>query len=100
VVAATAIEPRVGGSSRTARAPHEHRDDPVPARRDCVRRTATIVVPRASLLALTSLATAPEGGGSEVPMQIRRSLSAKIRKWLGLGKRPTKAPYGAGAWGR
>jgi hypothetical protein len=35
-------------------------------------------------------------------MQIARSLSARIRKWLGglLGKRPAKAPYGAGAWGR
>jgi len=34
-------------------------------------------------------------------MQITRSWSARIRKWLGLlGKRPAKAPYGAGAWGR
>jgi hypothetical protein len=34
-------------------------------------------------------------------MQITRSLSARIRKWLGLlGKRPAKSPYGAGAWGR
>jgi hypothetical protein len=42
-----------------------------------------------------------EGGGSEVPMQITRSLSARIRKWLGLpGKRPATVPYGAGAWGR
>lgn len=42
-----------------------------------------------------------EGGGSEVLMQVMRSLSARIRKWLGrLGKRPAKAPYGAGAWGR
>jgi len=43
-----------------------------------------------------------EGGGSEVLMQVTRSVSARIRKWLGqLGKRlPAKAPYGAGAWGR
>jgi hypothetical protein len=43
-----------------------------------------------------------KGGGSEVLMQVTRSLSARIRKWLGqLGKRPpAKAPYGAGAWGR
>jgi hypothetical protein len=43
-----------------------------------------------------------EGGGSEVLMQIAHSLSARIRKWLGglLGKRPARAPYGAGAWGR
>ena len=42
-----------------------------------------------------------EGGGSEVLMQVARSVSARIRKWLGLlGKRPAKAPYGAGAWGR
>ena len=42
-----------------------------------------------------------EGGGSEVLMQVMRSLSARIRKWLGLlGKKPAKVPYGAGAWGR
>jgi len=42
-----------------------------------------------------------EGGGSEVLMQVTRSLSARIRKWLGLlGRRPAKVPYGAGAWGR
>jgi hypothetical protein len=42
-----------------------------------------------------------EGGGSEVLMQVTRSLSARIRKWLGLlGKGPAKVPYGAGAWGR
>jgi hypothetical protein len=51
--------------------------------------------------ALSSLATAPRGGGSEVLMQVTRSLSARIRKWLGLlGKKPAKVPYGAGAWGR
>jgi hypothetical protein len=34
-------------------------------------------------------------------MQVTHSLSARIRKWLGLlGKRPAKAPYGAGASGR
>jgi hypothetical protein len=42
-----------------------------------------------------------EGGGSEVLMQVTRSLSARIRKWLGrFGKRPASEPYGAGAWGR
>jgi len=42
-----------------------------------------------------------EGGGSEVLMQVTRSLSARIRTWSGLlGKRPAKVPYGAGAWGR
>ena len=42
-----------------------------------------------------------EGGGSEVLMQVTRSLSARIRKWLGLlGRKPAKTPYGAGAWGR
>jgi hypothetical protein len=42
-----------------------------------------------------------EGGGNEVLMQITRSVSAKIRKWLGLlGKRSAKTPYGAGAAGR
>ena len=43
-----------------------------------------------------------EGGGSEVLMQVTRSVSARIRKWLGLlGKRPAaKVPFGAGAWGR
>jgi hypothetical protein len=56
------------------------------------------VVPESLFSPLTSLATAPEGGGSEVTMQVRRSLSAKIRKLLGLGKRPIKAPYGPGAW--
>jgi hypothetical protein len=31
-------------------------------------------------------------------MQITLSVSARIRKWLGLlGKRPAKVPYGAGA---
>jgi hypothetical protein len=34
-------------------------------------------------------------------MQVTRSLSARIRKWLGLlGKRPATVPFGAGAWGR
>jgi hypothetical protein len=43
-----------------------------------------------------------EGGGREVLMNVTHSVSARIRKWLGLlGKRPAaKAPYGAGAWGR
>jgi hypothetical protein len=43
-----------------------------------------------------------EGGGSEVLMQVTRSLSARIRTWLGgvFGKRRAKTPYGAGAWGR
>jgi hypothetical protein len=40
-----------------------------------------------------------EGGGSEVLMQVTRSLSARIRSWLGrFGKRPARQPYGAGAW--
>jgi hypothetical protein len=30
-------------------------------------------------------------------MQILRSLAAKIRKWLGFGKKPVHAPYGIGA---
>ena len=43
-----------------------------------------------------------EGGGSEVLMQVTRSLSARIRRWLEglLGKKPAKMPYGAGALGR
>jgi len=42
-----------------------------------------------------------EGGGSEVLMQVARSLSARIRKWLGqLRRSPAKSPHGAGAWGR
>jgi len=42
-----------------------------------------------------------EGGGSEVLMQVTRSLSARIRKWLGhLRRSPAKSPHGAGAWGR
>jgi hypothetical protein len=42
-----------------------------------------------------------EGGESEVLMQVTRSLAARIRKWLGaLGRKPSKLPYGAGAWGR
>ena len=37
----------------------------------------------------------------EVLMQVTRSVSAKIRRWLGLlGKRRANVPYGAGAWGR
>ena len=44
---------------------------------------------------------APRAGGREVLMQVTRSVSARIRKWLGLlGKRPAKVPYGAGAWSR
>ena len=39
-----------------------------------------------------------KGGGSEVLMQVTRSVRAKIRKWLGrLGGNPVKAPYGPGA---
>jgi hypothetical protein len=30
-------------------------------------------------------------------MQVMQSLAAKIRKWLGLGKKPVGAPYGTGA---
>jgi len=36
-----------------------------------------------------------------VLMQVTRSLSATIRKWLGhLRRSPAKSPFGAGAWGR
>ena len=38
-----------------------------------------------------------KGGESEVLMQVTRSLGAKIRKWLGLGKSPVKLPHGTGA---
>ena len=62
--------------------------------------SATIASPE-PLFRLDLTGHCAEGGGSEVPMQITRSLSARIRKWLGLlGKRPAKVPYGAGAWGR
>lgn len=30
-------------------------------------------------------------------MQVMRSLAAKIRKWLGLGKRPVGVPFGTDA---
>jgi hypothetical protein len=63
-------------------------------------RTATIAFPE-PLFRLVLTGHCAEGGGSEVLMQVTRSLSARIRKWLGLlGKKPAKVPYGAGAWGR
>jgi hypothetical protein len=46
---------------------------------------------------LTVVVDRAKGGGSEVPMQVMRSLAAKIRKWLGLDKRPVGKPYGTGA---
>ena len=53
-----------------------------------------------SLSALTAVVHCVKGGGSEVLMQVTRSVRAKIHKWLGrlglLGKNPV-VPYGPGA---
>ena len=51
----------------------------------------------ASLTALTALAIAPRAAEERVLMQVMRNLAAKIRKWLGLGKRPAGMPFGTGA---
>jgi hypothetical protein len=84
VVDAAAIGPTVGGSSLIGTsAPRAWR---LP---ECSRAGAAfgerlpLWSPEPLFSPLTSLATAPEGGGSEVTMQVRRSLSAKIRKVVG-----------------
>jgi hypothetical protein len=51
----------------------------------------------ASLSALTALAIAPRAAENEVLMLVMGSWTAKVRKWLGLGKTPVNAPHGNGA---
>ena len=62
---------------------------------------AATMTPPEPLFPLCLTGHRAEGGGSEVLMQVTRSLSARIRRWLGgvLGKRPANPPYGAGASG-
>ena len=47
-----------------------------------------------SLSALTAPAIAPRAAESEVLMQVMRNLAAKIRKWLGLDRKPVGEPQG------
>ena len=47
--------------------------------------------------ALTALAIAPGAAEMRWLMQVMLSLVAKVRKWLGLGKKPDRVPYGMGA---
>jgi hypothetical protein len=41
---------------------------------------------------LDRLGQRAKSGGSEVLMRVMRSLGAKIRKWLGLDKKPVGEP--------
>jgi hypothetical protein len=52
---------------------------------------------QASLFALTALAIAPGVAETRWLMKAMRSLAAKIRKWLGLGRKPDRVPHGIGA---
>jgi hypothetical protein len=85
---------RVRASRRSTRVPFEEgslresaRDERLPS-----------LVPE-PLFRVDLIGHCAEGGGSEVLMQVTRTLAARIRKWLEglLGRRPAKAPYGAGA---
>lgn len=47
--------------------------------------------------ALTAVAIAPRAAEVRWLMQVLRSLADKIRRWLGLAKRPVRMPYGTGS---
>jgi hypothetical protein len=46
---------------------------------------------------LTAVAIALRAAEARWLMQVLRSLAGKIRKWLGLDKKPVGTPYGAGS---
>jgi hypothetical protein len=53
--------------------------------------------PVASFIAVTLLAIAPRRQKREAPMQVMLSFVAKIRRWLGLDRKPVAKPFSTGS---
>ena len=62
-----------------------------------VKETLTFTSSQAPLPALTTMAIAPGAAEMRPRMQIRSSVGSKIRKWLGLDKKPAGKLQGTGA---